>query len=328
MTQTPPNPIKSTPPDGDRLLTVDPAKANNRLDVFLADGLGESRAQVRRLLGRGLIRLDGRVMRESDKGVLLTLGQRVEVAGYLTRGHEQAIPQPDMPLQILAEGPGWLAVSKPAGVPVHPLEPDETGTLLGAIIARYPAIHGVGEGGLRSGVVHRLDIETSGVVLFATEQSTWLTARDAFRLHTTRKSYLAIVLGSPPKTGRASLDLVVAQHRPARVRVVEPDGNRSGSTAGIRRCDLSWRVIESLKGASLVEVDLGTGFLHQIRVMMSHLGHPVAGDAWYASPGIPDATGATRPMLHACRLELPSLGIVATCDPPADFLDVQKACAL
>ncbi|MCE9589336.1 MAG: RluA family pseudouridine synthase [Planctomycetes bacterium] len=298
---------------------IDEPAAGKRLDVFLAATLGDSRAQVRRVLNRGGVRLDGRVMKEGDKGRLLEAGERIEVVGHVPRADERAAPRPDMELRILAEGDGWVAVDKPAGTAVHPLDPAETNTVLNALIARHPEMHSVGEGGLRSGVVHRLDLETSGVLLFATSQDKWHALRDAFRNHTTRKTYRAVVLGSPVNSVESTLDLVVAQHRPAKVRVVSPDPARREQPDGVRRCDLRWRVIEKFAAAALVEIDLGTGFLHQVRVMMSHLGHPVAGDAWYAVPGMPDATNAPRPMLHAASLDIPALGVAAACEPPDDF---------
>lgn len=309
-----------TPDKGERrVFRIDERHAGKRLDATLADLLNESRAQARRLLERGGVVLDGHAMLSNDKGKLLAHGQRLEVTGYLSREEERALATPDAPLRIVAEGEGWVVVNKPSGMPVHPLEPSETGSVLNALIARYPQIHGVGEGGLRSGVVHRLDLETSGVVIFATSQPAWLALREAFRKHTTRKTYLAIVLGYPTREGNIALDLVVAQHRPAKVAVVTTGAADREKPRDIRRCDLRWWVVEKLCNASLVEIDLGTGFLHQIRVMMSHTGHPVAGDAWYASPRVADSTGATRPMLHAARLDIRELNISAACDPPADF---------
>lgn len=320
MTEQTPQSPPSAPNSGNvRRFRIDERLAGKRLDAALADLLNESRAQARRLLERGGVTLDGHAMRPNEKGKLLTLGQRLEVTGYLSREEERALATPDAPLRIVAEGEGWVVVDKPAGVPVHPLEPTETGSVLNALIARHPQMHGVGEGGLRSGVVHRLDLETSGVLIFATTQPAWQALREVFRKHTTRKTYQAIVLGYPTREGNIALDLVVAQHRPAKVAVVTTDAADREKPRDIRRCDLRWRVVEKLRNASLIEIDLGTGFLHQIRVMMSHTGHPVAGDAWYASSRVVDSTGATRPMLHAARLDIRELNISSACDPPADF---------
>src|SRR5690606_18172405 len=116
---------------------------------------------------------------------------------------------------------GWMIVNKPAGLPVHPLEEDETETVLSALIAKYPQMHGVGEGGLRSGVVHRLDVETSGTLLFASKQETWTRLRQAFTEHRTTKKYQAIVLGQMRGSGEEKMVLHIARHRPAVVRVID-----------------------------------------------------------------------------------------------------------
>ena len=135
-----------------------------------------------------------------------------------------ADPEAAARLSILAHGPGWLAVDKPAGMPVRPHAEDERGTVLNAIAALEPAVHGVGEGGLRSGVVHRLDVETSGVLLVATREDAWRRLRRAFAERRVEKVYFALVWGElASRPGEAleevEVGLVVARHRPARVRV-------------------------------------------------------------------------------------------------------------
>jgi 23S rRNA pseudouridine1911/1915/1917 synthase len=262
-----------------------------RLDVCLAAQLEVSRAEVRRLLAGGGVSLDGRLVSERDKGARLEAGAQLAVAAFTPPARRRPRPEPAADLAILAEGPGWLAVDKPAGRPVHPFAEDESGTLLNAVLARRPEIFGVGEGGLRSGVVHRLDVDTSGVLLFATEARAWRRLRRAFATAAVHKRYRAIVLGELAGEGSLELDLVVARHRPARVRV-----------------------IEKLAGASLVEVQPRTGFLHQIRACLAHLGHPVAGDRTYAAQ---DPTGAPRQMLHATEVRWKT--IQAASPDPADF---------
>jgi 23S rRNA pseudouridine1911/1915/1917 synthase len=207
-------------------------------------------------------------------------------------------------------------VDKPAGVAVHPLEEGERGTMLNRVVAKYPQIQGVGEGGLKSGVVHRLDVDTSGVLLFATDQERWEALRKAFKGHSTKKVYRAIVDGEMEGAGREMMDLVVVKHSPARVGVVNP--TQGYMPAGARECYLNWRVIERLGGASLIEVELGTGFLHQIRVMMAHAGHAVVGDAVYGK----GEAGVSRQMLHASYLRA---GVAeGRCGEPEDFMRVLK----
>ncbi len=208
----------------------------------------------------------------------------------------RVVADPQAPLSVLAAGDGWVVIDKPAGVPVHPLLESEGGTVLNAAIAGYPEMQGVGEGGLRSGVVHRLDIETSGALVLATRQEAWEKLREEFRTHRAEKIYRAIVMGRVGGSGRTEMNLLISQHRPAKVRVVEEMGH---AQAGTRRCGLSWKVVERLAGATLVEVRLETGFLHQIRVMFAQMGHAVAGDGLYGGEEAAGFAGAPRQMLHA-----------------------------
>jgi 23S rRNA pseudouridine1911/1915/1917 synthase len=294
-----------------RSLTVQAEDTGRRLDLFLAEKLALSRAQVRRLLASGAVELDGRRVGEAEKGERLVSPASVAVAPFARREEQRAIPEPGAELRVLAQGPGWLAVDKPAGVPVHPLRENETGSVLNAVIARAPEVHGVGEGGLRSGVVHRLDVDTSGVLLMATSAQSWERLRRAFSEHRIEKVYRAIVLGRVLQAGAAELPLVTARHRPARVRVAA-EGERA---RGARIGQLVYRPLEVFAGSTLLEVRPRTGFLHQIRATLAHLGFPVAGDRSYGPPA--DSTGAARQMLHAARVAFEE--IEAESPDPADF---------
>ena len=290
-----------------RELRVEPREAGQRLDHFLAARLGISHGAARRLLAAGAVRRNGRPVALAQKGEEVAAGMLVAVPGGGAQAGEGAalapaprvIAQPDLSLRILAEGLGWIAVDKPAGMAVHPLRAGETGTVLNAIIARHPEMHNIGEGGLRSGVVHRLDVDTSGALLCATTEEAWRRLRDLFARHRIGKAYRAIVLGSLTEGGTVELLLRVARSRPARVAVVEPSDARR-LPPGTRRCGMSWRPLEPLEGATLVEARPVSGFLHQVRVTFAHLGHPLAGDRAYGPPE--DRTRAGRHMLHAARL--------------------------
>ncbi|HEY8120441.1 MAG TPA: pseudouridine synthase [Myxococcota bacterium] len=273
-----------------RTLVVSAERAGARLDAFLADELRVSRSEARRLLERGAVALDGRAVALAEKGAEVAAGQTLAVQRLPTRESAEPIAQPELALRILARGPGWLAIDKPAGVPVHPLDPSETGTALNFVVAHSPEIAGVGEAGLRSGIVHRLDVDTSGALLFATEQGRWEQLRGGFRAHRVEKLYRALVHGRLTGGGELALQLAVAQHRPARVRVVEASDPRS------RRTLMTWRALAQLRDATLVEARPATGFLHQIRASLAHLGHPVFGDAAYGAPPSPLAQ---RHLLHA-----------------------------
>jgi 23S rRNA pseudouridine1911/1915/1917 synthase len=297
-------------------LEVTSSEVGRRLDVFLAERLAISRGRSRRLLASGAVRIGGRTLDEGDKGLALRAGERVEVVAVLRADAERIAPEPDAPLCVLAHGPGWLAVDKPAGVPVHPLAAGERGTILGAVAARHPEIQGIGEGGLRSGVVHRLDVDTSGALLFATNEAQWQRLRAAFSEHRIDKRYRAIALGRVESDGEIELPLVIARHRPAFVRAAQPDEH-----ADARRTVTRWRVVEPLRGATLLEVRTVTGFLHQVRATLAHLGHPLAGDRSYAPAG--DANGAARHMLHAAALRFEEIAVESP--DPRDFADLLAA---
>jgi 23S rRNA pseudouridine1911/1915/1917 synthase len=299
-----------------RTLRVGDEEGGQRLDVFLAAKLDLSRAQARRLLARGAVRIGSRRLSERAKGERVSPGTAVEVAPFARPEDQRVSPEPGAELAVLAEGSGWLAIDKPARTPVHPLEPDETGTVLNALAARHPEVQGVGEGGLRSGVVHRLDVDTSGVLLFATREDSWRTLRAAFREHRVTKVYHAVVVGRLEGDGAIELGFVTARHRPAKVRVVA-DAELSRAR-GVRMGSLRWSCVERFARATLVEVRPRTGHLHQIRATFAHLGFPIAGDPMYGAPG--DSTGAPRQMLHAAFVR--SGEVEASSPDPADFRTV------
>ncbi|MDG2333189.1 MAG: RluA family pseudouridine synthase [Myxococcota bacterium] len=321
MEKIAPDPPKPSP--NPRILGLSSQSEGTRLDLFLAAQLGLSRAQARRLLERGAVALDGRRLGLSDKGTALGPQGELSVAPFAAPADQQ-IPPPgseETPPGVLAQGSGWLALDKPAGMPVHPLVEGETGTLLGHVFSLHPEIHGVGEGGLRSGVVHRLDVDTSGVMLVATAEPAWARIRAGFQEHRVAKRYLALVEGEvewPADGLELSLALRVARHRPAQVRVATPEEADRGRARVIEQ---TLRSVEVFSGASLVEVRPRTGFLHQIRASLAHLGHPVVGDVRYGAE--PGRGGAGRHMLHAAEIGFEE--IVAEATPPPDFHEVLEA---
>jgi len=280
-------------------IEIESDQAGLRIDRALADRFGISRARVRHLLEVGCIAKAGRVLDLSDKSLMTESGDRFTIKGSLRAENERPTAKPDLDLTILGEGLGWLVVDKPAGCGVHPLRPDQEDTVLNAVVARFEQIVGVGEGGLRSGVVHRLDVETSGVLLFAKDEMHWKRFRGAFSEHRVTKTYRALVTGRFEKARRVDLLLAITRHHPAHVSVVE----------GGRPCRQFVRPVEQFADTTLVEVQLETGFLHQIRATMAHLGHPVVGDTEYAGAEGEVSVEAPRQMLHAMRLAVDEISV-------------------
>jgi 23S rRNA pseudouridine1911/1915/1917 synthase len=297
-----------------------------RVDLALGHCAGLSRSEAKRALEERRVRLgDKRILKPSDKGLLLFKDQKLSLEGFTKATDLAPTPQSVEGVHVLAEGPGWVVVHKPVGVPVHPLNPSQTQTALNHVAMLYPQINAVGEAGLRAGVVHRLDVETSGVLLFAYEQQTWLKLREAFKTHQTQKLYRALVHGrvnqphADAKMGqRLSLDLAITSHHPARVRVVTPERMSAYKPSDVRACSLIYTVLKVNAETTLLEIDLLTGFLHQIRVMLSHIGHPVVNDGLYA-PDLPASLSpaSDRLMLHARELTIPIMGIHAVSPGPS-----------
>ena len=238
-----------------------------RLDRLLAQELELSRGYVRRLFSQGRISL---VDAPTAKGALLRVGDTVRV-GAFRHPDLGPIPQPDLELSVLAERSGLLAFDKPAGMPSQPLDYEETGTAVNAALGRYPELGAVGRGGLEPGLLHRLDIQTSGVLVFASTDASWQSARELFETGRVTKRYLALVHGRLAEAGELGLRL--AQAGP-RARVVE----RGGRVAHTR-----WQPIRAGADRSLVRLEMPTGVTHQIRATLAHLGHPIIGDRLYGS---------------------------------------------
>lgn len=285
-------------------IVVSATDAGKRVDRLLAEQLLLSRRYALRLLARQGVRLGGNPAR---KGAILREGDEIEVLPF-RHPREGPIAAPELAVRVLARAPGLVAVDKPAGRATHPLDFDERDTLLNGVLAAFPDLLDVGEGGVRSGVVHRLDVQTSGVLLFATEQSAWETARAAFAERRVAKRYLARVHGR--FEGALSSELRL-DHRGAHMARV-----LSGGLEALTRL----QALEPGDETSLVQAEPVTGVRHQIRVALAALGHPIVGDRLYGSHDPRE-----RHLLHAAHLELP--GITADSPVPPEILEGSEDCA-
>ena len=274
---------------------VDPAEAGTRLDHVVAARADLSHAAARRVIDDGAVRVNGKRAR---KGARVAAGDRVTVHGTLPRPEAlRPIAEPDMPLAVLHEDDDCVAVDKPPGIPSHPLRAGERGTLAGALVARFPECAGAGADPREAGLVHRLDGDTSGVLVAARHRDAWDSLRAAFREGRARKSYLALVEGVIAAAG--TIETAVT-HDPAdrRKTLVVPL-----YTPGARDALTRYRPIGSAAGVTLVEAHTATGRMHQVRAHLAHIGHPLIGDLLYGGP--PALEGAPGHFLHAAWIALP-----------------------
>jgi len=265
-------------------LRVPSDAAGQRLDVFLALPLG-SRSRAQALIGAGRVLVDGQPAR---KRAIVRPGQRVEVLGGADA--EDPVAQEDVPFTILYEDEDLLVVDKPAGVVVHPARGHWSGTLAQALAA-----HGAGGGEEgRAGIVHRLDRDTSGLLVVARHEETHRALKALLAARELRREYVALVDGHPTaRTG--TIDAPIGRDRRDRLLVsLDSDAPREART--------HFEVKRLLPGAALLEVVLDTGRTHQIRVHLAAIGHPVCGDPQY---GVPGRYGLHRQFLHAGRLSFP-----------------------
>ncbi|XXF75928.1 RluA family pseudouridine synthase [Myxococcaceae bacterium GXIMD 01537] len=270
-------------------LTVDAAKAGQRVDLFVGEALDLSRARLKRLFEEGAVRVDGRV---AKKGLLVTAGQRVAVV-LEEEAPREAVADEAFPLTVLHEDAALVFVDKPAGRPSHPLRPGETGTVANALVARYPECAGASEDAREGGLCHRLDIDTSGVLLAARAREPWQRMREAFGGREVDKRYVALVTGPLADEGEIHLPL---RHHPRHPDRVEPalEGDPDA-----REAHSDFKVLERAGEYSLVEVRIHTGVLHQVRAHLAGIGAPIVGDALYGGREEP---GLGRFFLHARSL--------------------------
>lgn len=269
-----------------RTLHVSREHEGMRLDTWLSSEAGLSRVEAQRLISQGLVEVEGRVREKSWK---LTPG--VEVSIEDPPGVMPAGPLPSF--EIRYQDDDLAVIAKPAGVLVHPAPGTRSQTLVDALGAVMPLAPAAGPG--RPGVVHRLDKDTSGLLIVAkTDDAYWQLTR-ALRERKVERVYLTLVAGNfTMPTGRIEAPVRRSKKTPTRMSV----------TAGGRQAATEFRVMERIGPLSYLRVKLETGRTHQIRVHFSHIRRPVVGDRVYArgSRGITSQIGLNRPFLHAAEL--------------------------
>ncbi len=276
--------------------------------VLAAELPAVGRKGAKELIARGRVRLDGRVLK---KDVSVKVGEELEVSGLVDRPR----PNPKLEFSVAREAEHWLVVNKPAGMPCHPLRAQEMDTLINALLAHYPEVAGVGYGPLESGLVHRIDVDTSGALLVARNQGAFEALSGALEAGEIYKEYVAICAGTPR---RHVIDAPIGNHRTDKRRAAV----RLDDTQGKPCVTEVLRVVK--RGAfSEVHVRADRATRHQVRVHLSWIGHPLVGDVLYGGP--PCTLG--RHLLHAARLkfEFHSESVDVHVPLPADVLSFLQA---
>ncbi|MDO8443444.1 MAG: RluA family pseudouridine synthase [Candidatus Azambacteria bacterium] len=206
----------------------------------------------------------------------------------------------NIPLDIVYEDEDVVVLNKQAGISVHPSINEPSGTLVDALLARYPELKGVGEDPIRPGIVHRLDKDTSGLLVVAKNQKAFEFLKKEWQSGQVIKKYFALVWGEPKESGEIISELARSPKDFRRRIVVNPGKNRDKEITG-KLAITEYKVVKKYKDFSLVEVKPKTGRMHQIRVHMASIGHPVAGDKIYGGKE-KNPEGLARQFLHAFYL--------------------------
>lgn len=271
--------------------TLQAPPPGGRLDRLLSEAMPDlSRSRIQAAIRAGRVSING--VRADKPGLRLMGGEWIAVD--LPPVEATTLTPESIPLDIVYEDDSLIALNKPPGMVVHPSAGHSTGTLVQAVLAHCPALPGVG-GVARPGVVHRLDRDTSGLILMAKTDRAHAILQEAFRSRSVEKTYLAIVDGLPP-TPRGRIEAAIGRDPRSRVRMAIVPEKRG------RAAVTTYALEEEFSQHALLRVEPQTGRTHQIRVHLAFLGCPVTGDTVYGRkrPSLPVA----RQMLHAWKLSL------------------------
>ena len=266
------------------------ADAGLRLDVYLAkEQVAPSRSFIQRLIEDGAVRVNGKV--EIKPSYRVRASDVIEVSLPPPEDVSACVPPEDIAIAVLYEDDDLLVVDKPRGMTVHPGAGRTTGTLVNALLGRQMNLSGIG-GPLRPGIVHRLDRNTTGVMIVAKTDQAHLRLAADLAAHRVGRHYLALVRGNIVEN-EGVVDASIGRHA--------VDRKRQAVVAGGRRAVTRFRTLERFGDYTLIEATLETGRTHQIRVHMQYIGRPVAGDPVYG--GVRDELGLAAQALHSAKVE-------------------------
>jgi 23S rRNA pseudouridine1911/1915/1917 synthase len=302
-------------------LTVTEKHIGKRLDIFIAHYEPHiSRNRIQTMIRDGFAFVNGRT---EKPGYKVKLGETISL-NLPEKKKCEVLPEP-IPLYVIYEDPHIIVLNKPPGLVVHPAPGNYTGTLVNALLYHYGSLPSSGPGTLgskreRAGIIHRLDKDTSGVMVVARTQEALRSLSAQFKNRTVKKRYLALVVGVIKK-GSGTIEAGLGRHVKERKKI-------SVYTHRAREAVTLYMVKERYMRATLISVEIKTGRTHQIRVHMAHIGHPILGDSLYG--GVKAAkfndSQVARQMLHAESLSIihPETGhpMTFTTPPPSDMAEI------
>ena len=265
------------------------AEESQRLDVCLAGGTSFSRSRIAGLIKDGQVLVNGTIRNKASARV--EKGDRIELA--VPEVKQTGIEAEDIPLEILYQDEDIAVLNKPCGMVVHPAAGNEHGTVVNALLYQIGDLSGIG-GEMRPGIVHRLDKDTSGILIIAKNDQAHLALSQQFQDRTLEKHYRAVVFGRM-KEERGRIEAAIGRdERDRKKMTVRPDGKPAVT---------EWTLLKSYAQAAYLDVHILTGRTHQIRVHMKSIGHPVLGDPIYAGKASVNVH-VPRLMLHAFTLSV------------------------
>lgn len=263
----------------------------DRLDKVVARLFAVSRGRAMDWIAEGRVRIDGK---RAPKGAPVQAGARISVE---RPPPDQPAPQPELAIRIVHADQHLIVADKPAGMPSHPLKPGETGTAANALVGRFPELATIGPQLREGGLVHRLDTDTSGLLLAARTLPAYAMLRAQFTARTVEKGYLALAAGEIHAGGEIALPLA---HDPKDARRMMAISDPAYAEAHAARPAVTrFQPLERRAGFTLLEIEIPTGVMHQIRAHLAFIGHPLLGDELYGGPQL-ESLG--RHFLHAARL--------------------------
>ena len=272
-----------------------------RLDQYVVGLYPDiSRSYLQQLIGKGLVLVNHKKVK---KGSLIRPGDEIEILPFVAPNDRIIEPNPAITYKTVQTYENYVVVEKPPYLPTHPNQFDDRNSFANALVAHHPEVIGIGDDALRPGIVHRLDTNTSGLMLAALTKTGFDELRKLFNERKIHKTYVALVVGSLPKSGTIETD--IAHHEKNPRRMVAITSKKVLFRSRRREAKTLYETIESFDGYSLVKMQTLTGRMHQVRVHLSSIGYPLVGDTLYQSPKEKnlDRLGLTRHFLHATDIE-------------------------